>query len=69
MTHCLTICENIVAQSLRYAIVNRLTRQIKDNQIWSRLMSHWQKPVDAEATLAFLALQCKISEGIQDEKS
>lgn len=32
-------------------------------------MSHWQKPVDAEAKLAFSPLQCKFSEGIQDEKS
>ncbi len=69
VTHCLTICENIVAQSLRYAVVNGRTHQIKDNQIWSCLMSHWQKPVDAEAKLAFSPLQCKFSEGIQDEKS
>lgn len=33
VTHCLTICENIVAQSLRYAVVNGRTHQIKDNQI------------------------------------
>lgn len=69
VTHCLTICENIVAQSLRYAVVNAQTHQIKDNQIWSRLMSQWQKPVDAEARLVFSPLQCKFSEGIQDEKS
>lgn len=53
VTHCLTICENIVAQSLRYATVNGRACQIKDNQIWSRLMSHLQKPIGAEARLAF----------------
>lgn len=60
VTHCLTICENIVAQSLRYATVNGRARQIKDNQIWSHLMSHLQKPIDAEARSAFFTFRMQI---------